>query len=885
MRLFPLTRPRPAGALLAVALVVPAAVVAPTVVVSRPSPHPVTPQVQQLELRGVDVAAAEVRASVPAELADAWDRLPGQSSTDARLAAARGPVVLTDAMDTDAYRMVGVTWRGAGPSDTGVVVVSARTRTDGRWTDWFELDTMVDTGTEPSPNGRFGTVPYWAGDSDGVQVRVDAVGDARPRAVRVDLIEPGTSDADAQITDPWSGSTAAASTSKPPIVTRAEWGADESLRDKRLENSKTVQVMFVHHTAGSNSYTRSESPAVVRGLYSYYVNTLDYADMGYNFLVDKYGTIYEGRAGSITKPVRSAATGGFNTDTMAVVAMGNFETAPASDDMVKGIAKILAYRLSSFHRNPYDTKVLKAEVGSSRYDAGEKAKFRVVSGHRDAGYTACPGQKLYDRIPAIRKLTADYMGSSLVEPTISDRSIPLGGDVDVKVRSRVMQQQSWTLTVREYCTGRVVRQITGTASPTDPIRASWQGFTDSGKTAPPGRYRLTLTSSGDGTAAWPWRTSVVTGVGGRADAPTVSSLKTPPAGTYVPLRPHQLFDSAAGVGVGPRLVLGPDRRLDVAVLGRAGVPSSGVSAVALSVQATCASAATRVSVSPDSVTGTGARVLSLGPGGTTRAFTLVRVGPDGGVRFHNGSGVVGLEASVVGYVSTSGSGGALTPLRRQALGGASPLDVGSSPVSVDVAGRAGVPADARAVVLALRRGGDSPVGAVWAWAAGSERPNTPTWRRPRGSGSVTQVVVPLGADGGIRVAADRSGTMSLDVAGYVAADDARAFHPLVPRALTGDGVRLDRRQAATVSVRGRAGVPSGATAVVVALSGSRGSGPGRLLLWPRGGSEPTTADLIVPEGSARDTIAVVRLGDGGDLRLRSVDARLRADLQVLGWIG
>ena len=154
---------------------------------------------------------------------------------------------------------------------------------------------------------------------------------------------------------------------KPPIVTRAEWGADESLRDKRLENSDTFKVAFVHHTAGSNNYTRSESPAVVRGLYSYYVNTLDYADMGYNFLVDKYGTIYEGRAGSITKPVRSAASGGFNTDTVAVVAMGNFETAPASDAMVRGIAEVLAYRLSRFHRDPFGRKVLTAEVGSSKY--------------------------------------------------------------------------------------------------------------------------------------------------------------------------------------------------------------------------------------------------------------------------------------------------------------------------------------------------------------------------------------------------------------------------------------------------------------------------------------------------------------------------------------
>lgn len=876
---FPRLTP-PAGALLAVVLVVPAAVVAPTVVVNRPEPHPVSAEVQQLRLRGVDVS--ETRSSRPAELARTWKRLPGSSAAQARRAAERPPVVLSEPMATDGYRMVGVTWRGAGPSRTGAVLVSARTRSEGHWTGWFELDTMVDAGTEASPNGRFGTVPYWAGDSDGIQVRVDAVGEASPRGVRVDLIEPGTSDADALVTDPWSGSAAMASTTRPPIVTRAQWGANEALRDKRLENSPTVEVMFVHHTAGSNGYTRNESPAVVRGLYSYYVNTLDYADLGYNFLVDKYGTIYEGRAGSITKPVRSAATGGFNTNTMAVVAMGNFQTAPASDEMVRSIAKVLAYRLSSFHRDPMGSKVLRAEIGSSRYDAGERAKFRVISGHRDAGFTACPGENLYERLPTIRRLAAKFMGSSLVEPSVSDRSVDVG--TDVTVRAGVLQDQGWTLTVRDLCTGTVVKTVEGQASPESPIRATWNGSIGSGTAAPPGRYRLALSSSGNGSTAWPWRTSVVVGAGGRADPATVRSLPQPPGGTYVPLRPRTLLSSTEGVGSGRPLLLGPDRRLDVQVLGRAGVPAADVSAVALSVQARCATKATRISVSPDSVSGTGARVLSAGAGRTARGYTLVRVGPSGEVRFHNRAGAVALDAEVVGYVSTSGAGGALTPLRRQALAGSSPLSVGTTAVTVDVAGQAGVPGDARAVVLAIRRGAASPVTGVWAWPTGSDRPSVASWRREGGSGSVAQVVVPLGTDGRIRVAADRSGLVSLDVAGYVAAGDQRAFHPLVPRTVTGAGVQLERSRAVNVSVQGRAGVPDRASAVVVALSGSRSGGLGRVRLWPRGGTEPRTADLVVPRRSSRDTVVVVRLGTGGDVRLRGDDVRVRADLQVLGWI-
>jgi hypothetical protein len=791
--------------------------------------------------------------------------------------------VLTERLSTDDYRMLGVTWRRAAPSNDSAVIVTARTHTDGRWTKWFELPTMVDTGTEPSPNGRFGTEPHWVGDSDGVQVRVDTIGGARPTDVRADLIEPGTSDADAAITGTWQGSAASASTNKPPIVTRAEWGADESLRDKHLENTATVKVAFVHHTAGSNSYSRSESPAVVRGLYSYYVRSLDYADMGYNFLVDKYGTIYEGRAGSITKPVRSAATGGFNTNSMAIVAMGNFETAPASDAMVAGIAKVAGYRLSRFYRNPFGRKTLKAEVGSSRYPAGRKVSFKVISGHRDAGYTACPGDHLYKRLPDIRRQAAKAMGSSLIEPSISRKTVPLGQDPEFWVSAGVTQQQNWTLTVRERCSNAVVRRVTGVAAPNDPIRAVWRGFDDQGDRAPAGRYRLVLTSSASGTSAWPYGATVVTGVGGDSTAATRTSLPAP-AGSYVPQHPQTLVSSATGLGVHKRLVLGKDRRLDVQVLGRAGVPSSGVAAVALSVEAVCASDRTRIFAGPDSVKGVGSRVLSVGRNGTARGFAIVRVGPGGGIRFQNAAGSVAVRASVVGYVSTAGGGGSLTPLRRTPLRGASPVTLGTAAKTVDVAGRAGVPDDARAVVLAIRRGHNSRVSSVWAWPEGGNKPGSASWRRAPGTSTVTQVVVPLGSTGRLRLAADRAGQVAFEVAGYVASSVGRSVHPMVPRALLGDGVRLKSGNARTVSVRGRAGIPSDAEAVVVSVTGSSNKHNGRLTVWPRGSSEPRSADVVVPKRRSSETLAVVRIGKRGDLRLKANDGTLKGNLTVVGWI-
>jgi hypothetical protein len=697
------------------------------------------------------------------------------------------------------------------------------------------------------------------------------------------LIEPGSSDADAAITGVgWQGSTASASTDKPPIVTRAQWGADESLRDRHMEKNATVKVAFVHHTAGSNSYSRSESPAVVRGLYSYYVRTLHYADMGYNFLVDKYGTIYEGRAGSITKPVRSAATGGFNTDSLSIVAMGNYETAPASDALVSGIAEVAAYRLSRFYRDPFGHKTLKAEIGSSRYSAGRKVRFKVISGHRDSNYTACPGDNLYRRLPDIRRMAAKDMGSSLIEPSISRKEVPLGHDTSFRVRAAVTQKQNWTLTVRERCGKGVIRRIHGAASPTNPINVLWRGKDDQGRPAPAGRYRITLTSAADGTSAWPFGSSVVAGVGGSWTAPTRSTLPTP-GGAYVPQSPHALLSTSTGKGIGPRMVLGAGRRLDVPVLGHGGVPKSGVSAVALSIEASCASDRTRVFAGPASVEGVGSRVLSVGRNSTARGFALVRVGPDGAVRLQNANGNVALRASVVGYISTDGTGGSLTPLRRRNLADTSPIALGRTASTVDIAGRAGVPSNAKAVVLVIRRGPRSMVGSVWAWPESGTKSSAPTWRQAPGPAAVSQVIAPLGSTGKLRLAADRSGSVSLQVAGYVAANVDRPVHAVVPRSLL-DGVKVAKGKTRTVQVSGRAGVPSDADAVVVSVVGTAEKRSARVTMWPRGTNEPRTPDLMVPRHRSSESVAVVRIGRDGDLRLSARAGTIRGDLMVLGWI-
>ncbi len=855
----------PMGALLAATLVVPAALVAPTLSAQPlPAPRPVTPDIQTLSLHGVDQSA--LRTSAP----------PSESGAVGR----SKPVLLTKTLSTDGYRMLAVTWDA---DSARTASVNVRTHTNGTWSDWTAVDVMNDLGSGAPPNGRLGTEPYWAGNSDGVQVRVDALGHGAPTGVQVDLIEPGYSPADAAITDAPPAGTAFADDDQTNIVTRAEWGANESLRDKHMDMSKTVKVAFVHHTAGTNNYGPKEGPAVVRGLYSYYIFTLGYADIGYNFLVDKYGHVYEGRAGSITTPVRQAATGGFNKDTMAVVALGNFQTAKASDALVHGIARILAFRLSSYHLDPYGHQRLKAETGSTRYHPGEWANFKVISGHRDAGYTACPGQNLYNRLPDIRKAASRYMGANLVKPNVSDHLFAIGDKVEATVRSGVLEKQDWKLTVTRVCSGEVVRRVQGTATPQKPISTTWSGSDADGNRVSPGRYRLTLTSSSGNSQSWPWSTIVSVGVGGATGPPSTGHLPPVAAGSYVPISPKVVADTVTGVGVSHPMLLGPHSRVAVPVLGQGGVPTADVSAVAVSVVASCASEATDVRVSPRG-SSAGTRVVSVDRNATARGLALVRVGRNGDLVFDNRAGSIGLNVSVVGYVSSATGGGSLVPLRRTTLHSAAPLTVSPQRTRVPVAGRAGVPDDARAVVLNVRRSGQSSVSTVWAWRSGWDRPVPSGWRRGVGGPAAGRIIVPIGADGTISVAADQRGEVSLDVVGYVAQKADRLLRPVVPTDLTSSGLRLKAGGTATVNVRGRSSIPTRARAVVMEVSGLDAQQDARMTVWARGTSRPTPSDLVIPKRTSRDTLVLVPIGKHGDVRIHADGGSVGVKIAALGWI-
>ncbi|WP_035848561.1 peptidoglycan recognition protein family protein [Kitasatospora azatica] len=322
------------------------------------------------------------------------------------------------ARPTVGYSLLGVSWDDPSARLTGTVQV--RTRAAGRWSGWHDLvadsEDRPDTAEATGSRARGATAPLWVGPSDGVEVRVSGAGPL-PNGLRVELVDPGD------------GPSAAAAAAAPPaeraprvlpaaehpaprpgIVTRSGWGADESLREPGFVYTGDVRAVFVHHTDSGNDYNCGDSPRVIRAIYQYHVRSNGWRDLGYNFLVDRCGIIYEGRAGGVARSVLGAHTLGFNTDSAGVAAIGTYVSDPPPQAQLDGIAKIAAWKLGLTDQDATGTTTLTSTNDGSRYPAGTSHTFDAISGHRDAFNTECPGDALFAKLDAIRDRAAHLQG-------------------------------------------------------------------------------------------------------------------------------------------------------------------------------------------------------------------------------------------------------------------------------------------------------------------------------------------------------------------------------------------------------------------------------------------------------------------------------------------
>lgn len=318
---------------------------------------------------------------------------------------------------TEAFSMVGVTWRD--DDELGEVAVRVRTHSAEGWTAWQDL--AVDdhdhdgSAAEPSTGERGGTEPAFVGSSDGVAVDVRASGGAVPRDVQVETIRlddaPTTAAAPAALPDP-----SPVFPRRPDIISRSAWKASAGSSCDAPRVGRSTFGVTLHHTAGSNSYTRSQSASIVRGIQAYHTKSRGWCDIGYNMLVDKYGQIFEGRKGGVDRTVRGAHAGnsGVNTYAMGVAMLGNYDSASVSSATSDALVQLIGWRLGTFYR----------PSGGTWSTGGDT--FRTVHGHRDVVSTACPGAKGYAWLPTLRSRLASYLAD--VDTPIKRYAATLGRD-------------------------------------------------------------------------------------------------------------------------------------------------------------------------------------------------------------------------------------------------------------------------------------------------------------------------------------------------------------------------------------------------------------------------------------------------------------------------
>ncbi|WP_375546782.1 peptidoglycan recognition protein family protein [Streptomyces gossypii] len=190
---------------------------------------------------------------------------------------------------------------------------------------------------------------------------------------------------------------------RPEFVRRADWGADEQLvREHSAYADGRARAVFLHHTNHPNGYDCADVPGMMRTLQATHIRNMGWDDMGYNFVVDRCGTIYEGRGGGADRPVKGAHTKGFNARSVGIAALGNFGAGqPVPRAMLRSIAAVAAWKLRP-GTDPHGKVRLVSTNGGSRYPKGEDVRLEVVSGHRDGFETSCPGDALYARLPQLR---------------------------------------------------------------------------------------------------------------------------------------------------------------------------------------------------------------------------------------------------------------------------------------------------------------------------------------------------------------------------------------------------------------------------------------------------------------------------------------------------
>jgi hypothetical protein len=315
------------------------------------------------------------------------------------------------------FELLGIEW-GDGPDPD--IQVRARTAA-GHWSQWLDAPLGHGHGPDDQRRARRLTDPVWTGPAELFQLRASR-SLAGARVVFVDAGAPAPAHASST---PYVDSGLAAGPGQPKIVARSSW-ATAACKPRQTAGLGAVELAFVHHTVSSNYYSAGQSGGLVRSICLFHKYGNGWNDIGYNFVVDRFGQIFEAREGGIDEPIVGAQAGGYNVYSSGVALLGSFGSRGPSRQAFNALARLVAWKLALHGvAVPGNVTVQVTSAGApySRYRAGTRVRLDRISGHRDGDATTCPGNALYRQLPRLRQVVHGLAPSVT---SLTARPVPAG---------------------------------------------------------------------------------------------------------------------------------------------------------------------------------------------------------------------------------------------------------------------------------------------------------------------------------------------------------------------------------------------------------------------------------------------------------------------------
>ncbi len=269
--------------------------------------------------------------------------------------------------------------------------IEVRTKLQGEWSEWTATEFPgVEDGPEPDSEefeeANNATEPVWFGEAERLQVRIE--GEQAPRGAKLHAV-----DIDGPLEFDPAEQRAGAADAAPRIISRSAWDPNNECRPRSSPSYATnARFAVIHHTAGSNNYTQAQAASQMRGICLYHRNANGWSDIGYNLVADRFGRVYEGRAGGVERAVIGAHAANYNTGSFGVAVMGCFDHSCSSSlgspglpsAALRAVDEVVAWKFSIHGIDPHGRI-------SYRNGRGSTVTLDTIVGHRDVGTTSCPG--------------------------------------------------------------------------------------------------------------------------------------------------------------------------------------------------------------------------------------------------------------------------------------------------------------------------------------------------------------------------------------------------------------------------------------------------------------------------------------------------------------